>query len=636
MFMPQAQPHTRNAPGTTRRARLDKENAGALPSKTPSRAPLGKAGPSGRALGARTVDRNVQVQQPSEDIAPKRLFQDEGKKEKKVPLRLKTPGPSHMKTPGPRHMRTPAPLIYHDEPPVPLPSAQRTRRRSRASLQTPPHEDADISLDSILEAEVEQIEIVAEDDFELEYAAPTAVDRPYVPEWSDSVPNVVETMVTLAQIRPMSLRTPPSPPSPPRDLMDVEPFSSTITLVPDHCLNHPLLQKKKMTNEAKETARVPAQRAGATTTTSRSVIGASRTTATRPATATGAVRPTTSSAARARPPSATDALKRPTSTTATRAPITARAPVRPSTNSAPARVPLAAPRAASATTVRSGPSPASTAATSNTRPVRPATAAAVRTATRTSGPAGTTTRSATSTPTSRFTRLPPRIIKAVRAPVRPVSPGPALPAVGNDMLDLDLGVLDEKAERVEEVEDDGKMDDDQVEKVTDKFENAPKIDDGPKNEKEPDVDASLDVPKPESDASASALALAPVKSPLILSPATLHPLSLTPTLMSPLMSPRLTSSPLRDDVFDFAALTAALPSLASSTPEEHIEMSPLAQPVDLVPTPPGGQPDRLVITFANRRLGRISERTEVDSSFDDSFHTSFDASFDGPGADDNS
>ncbi|BEJ13143.1 hypothetical protein CspHIS471_0303170 [Cutaneotrichosporon sp. HIS471] len=178
MFMPQAQPHTRNAPGTTRRARIDKENAGAFPSKTPSRAPLGKAGPSGRALGARTVDRNVQVQQPSEDIAPKRLFQDEGKKEKKVPLRLKTPGPSHMKTPGPRHMRTPAPLIYHDEPPVPLPSAQRTRRRSRASLQTPPHEDADISLDSILEAEVEQIEIVAEDDFELEYAAPTAVDRP--------------------------------------------------------------------------------------------------------------------------------------------------------------------------------------------------------------------------------------------------------------------------------------------------------------------------------------------------------------------------------------------------------------------------------------------------------------------------
>jgi hypothetical protein len=61
-------------------------------------------------------------------------------------------------------------------------------------------------------------------------------------------------------------------------------------------------------------------------------------------------------------------------------------------------------------------------------------------------------------------------------------------------------------------------------------------------------------------------------------------------------------------------------------------MSPLAEPADLVPTPPGGQPDRLVITFTNRRLARISERTEVDSSFDDSFRTSFDGSFD---ADDN-
>lgn len=74
MFMPQSQPHqlgrSYGAPGTARRGARDKENAGALPSKTPVRAPLGKAGPStGRALGARTMDRNIlATQQPSEDI----------------------------------------------------------------------------------------------------------------------------------------------------------------------------------------------------------------------------------------------------------------------------------------------------------------------------------------------------------------------------------------------------------------------------------------------------------------------------------------------------------------------------------------------------------------------------------------
>ncbi|GMK58128.1 hypothetical protein CspeluHIS016_0501600 [Cutaneotrichosporon spelunceum] len=638
MFMPQAQPYTRNAPGTTRRARLDKENAGALPSKTPSRAPLGKAGPSGRALGARTVDRNVQVQQPSEDIAPKRLFQDEGKKEKKAPLRLKTPGPGHMKTPGPRmktpaprHMRTPAPLIYHDEQPVPLPSAQRTRRRSRASLQTPPHEDADVSLDSILEAEVEQVEIVAEDDFELEYAAPTAADRPYVPEWADEVPDVIETMAALALIRPMSLRTAPSPP---RDLFaDVEPFSA-IALVPDDHLNHPLLQKNRMTDKTNEPARLPPRAAGATTASRRPPTAAARTTATRPSTA-GAVRPTSSSAARARHASAasTSASKRPVSTTATatRAPTAARAPVRPSTSSAATRPSSAAPRSASVSTIRSVPSVASTSVTSSTRPVRPATAAAVRSASRTSAPAGTTTRSATTTPASRFTRLAPRLIKTVKAPVCPTSPGPELPAPGNDMLYLDLGLLDEKVETGEE---DAKPDNDKIENVTDKAENG-----ADKDEDKPTIDGEVhnantasDAPKADPAGSSCALSLAPAQSPLALSPATLHPLAVTPSSpMSPLMSPRLATSPLRDEVFDFAALTAALPPRTTSTPEEHIEMSSLVQHAELVPTPPGGRPDCLVITIANRRLARISERTEVDSSFDDSFHTSFD----GPhGADD--
>lgn len=60
MFFPQTQSHhlsrSYGAPGTARRGGRDKENAGVLPSKTPVRAPLGKAAASttGRALGAKT------------------------------------------------------------------------------------------------------------------------------------------------------------------------------------------------------------------------------------------------------------------------------------------------------------------------------------------------------------------------------------------------------------------------------------------------------------------------------------------------------------------------------------------------------------------------------------------------------
>jgi hypothetical protein len=616
MFMPQAQPHlarSHGAPGTARRARVgDKENAGALPSKTPSRAPLGKAGPSGRALGARTVDRNVQTQKPSEDIAPKRLFQDD-KKSQKAPLRLKTPGPRGMKTPGPRHMRTPAPLIYHDEPtPAPLPSAQRTRRRNRSSLQSPPHEDPDMSLDSILEVAIEPLEeVAAEDDYELEYAPLTAVDRPYEPDWAESMPDMVETMAALAQIRPMSLRTPPSPPRDNFEPIDVP----TITLCPDTHLDHPLLQHKKMASQqpkAKEPpARAPLRAAGAGVgkTASRSAAAATTSrSAPRPATTSGVRptvnRPTTSSMAR----TAATAPKRPASTTA--AAPTTRAPARGPSAGPVRAASSAAPRTASANTTRSAASQASA-----TRPVRPATASSVRAAPRT-GLNGT--RPATATPTSRLTRLPPRIGKVSKA-VRPESPGPVMPAGGDDMLDLDLGELDEKND----------------EKVAEKVETAPKE---PKPEQPTGAssDAAKPEAKPEPVAHLSAsprVAVSEPVSPSTLSPATLHPLQITPTSpMSPLMSPRLPTSPLRDEVFDFAALTAALPPPATTTPEEHIEMSPLAEPADLVPTPPGGQPDRLVITFTNRRLARISERTEVDSSFDDSFRTSFDGSFD---ADDN-
>ncbi|CAK9783707.1 hypothetical protein CC85DRAFT_302339 [Cutaneotrichosporon oleaginosum] len=636
MFMPQAQPHlsrSHGPPGTARRARVgDKENAGALPSKTPSRAPLGKAGPSGRALGARTVDRNVQTQKPSEEIAPKRLFQNDEKKSQKAPLRLKTPGP-RMKTPGPRaHMRTPAPQIYHDEPtPAPLPSAQRTRRRSRASLQSPP-EDADMSLDSILEVAVEVVpELAEEDDYELEYAPPTAIDRPYVPEWAESIPDPVETMATLAQIRPMSLRTPPSPV---RDSFHVSDIP-TISLCPDDDLNHPLLRtrNKMATQQSKAKAvsarplvrpsGISAPSNAASRSATSSALRATAATA-RPATATGGIRSTAASAARIRSSASVAAPKRPVSATAA---ATAGASVRPASSSSAARTtsgagPIrtassAAPRTTSAAPIR----PVSSQTTAS-RSVRPATSAEVRTALRING---TASASGIARPTaSRFTRLPPRIGKVVKAPPRPASPGPVMPAAENDLLDLDPSVLDEKdaaAKVVEEVDEPSQA---QAEKV-------PTPMPVPQEEKGESIVAPT-VPElaPRTRAVVSP---APASPCLTLSPATSHPLALTPTPpMSPLMSPRLATSPFRDDVFDFAALTAALPSIGTSTPEEHIEMSPLAEPTEFVPTPPGGQPDLLVITFANRRLARISERTEVDSSFDDSFHTSFDASFDGADA----
>ncbi|WWC59865.1 uncharacterized protein I303_102427 [Kwoniella dejecticola CBS 10117] len=171
---------------TTSKKNTNKENANALPSKTPSRAGKGamRMGPSTglrMGLGVKTEgrDRNVLMQQnqgvggkgkgqgqgqEGEDIGPKRLFAQGSSKSASTSTSIppskslssmphiqlnpthsgmqthKTPARSSKKqafqtlrTPAP----APAPASMREEPaPTPLPSATRARRRSRASLSS--------------------------------------------------------------------------------------------------------------------------------------------------------------------------------------------------------------------------------------------------------------------------------------------------------------------------------------------------------------------------------------------------------------------------------------------------------------------------------------------------------------------
>lgn len=248
MFMPQSQPHhsrSYGAPSTVRR-RGDKENAGALPSKTPSRNALKQvAGPStGRMLGKATIDRNVLAPKsdappPNDDIKPKRLFANV-----QPPASTTRPvKPRTVKTPA--HAKTPAPYrdVEPEPQPTPLPSAQRMRRRSRNSLnRTPEHQwDQELSLDSIAEVELEPaIPPAIESDYELEYAPSPVKEVPYVPEWADSIPDPIETMTKLGNMRPMLFTAAPSPP---KALQPVP--MPTLDLCDDDEIEEPILRKAK-------------------------------------------------------------------------------------------------------------------------------------------------------------------------------------------------------------------------------------------------------------------------------------------------------------------------------------------------------------------------------------------------------
>lgn len=213
---------------TTSRKNVNKENAGALPSKTPSRAGkmLVPSTSMRVGLGVKSTVKDGNVQQQSsrdgngkgndEGIGtfsrciindtnpclsfsePKRLFTSHpgssktGLPPSKSLSQLPSINSYPSRTPAARprqalNLRTPAPVA---EPPTPLPSASRTRRRSRQSLtplrQAPgPAEfktpapsgkwDEDISLGSI---EVELAEVVEVDegdaDEEVEYMPPPA------------------------------------------------------------------------------------------------------------------------------------------------------------------------------------------------------------------------------------------------------------------------------------------------------------------------------------------------------------------------------------------------------------------------------------------------------------------------------
>lgn len=164
-----------------------------------------------------------------------------------------------MKTPAPNRqaLRTPAPQRLAGPSPLPLPSAQRTRRRSRSSLSSqtshhtpdqsyatpgPAHRwEEELSLDSIVEAEVEvAAETGDNSDYELEYAPPKAKEIPWAPLWVDDVPDPVESLKVIAGMRPLFFRDPPSPPT---ELAAVE--HPHLSLCSDDELEHPLFRRSK-------------------------------------------------------------------------------------------------------------------------------------------------------------------------------------------------------------------------------------------------------------------------------------------------------------------------------------------------------------------------------------------------------
>ncbi|WWC99036.1 hypothetical protein V866_005930 [Kwoniella sp. B9012] len=242
-------------PVTTKR-NTNKENAGALPSKTPSRAgkPMmgGGLGAGMRmGLGVKTEvrDRNVLVQQQqhqgggkgkgkeSEDIGPKRLFgHGPSKSTTSIPpskslssmphIQLtKTPAPLRKKQHSFQALRTPAPS-FQEPAPTPLPSATRQRRRSRQSLSTtsltpikaaieqsfvtpaPVQWEEELSLGSIEETTNEMLQDVREEnelddesDGDPEYMPPPVQELPYTPAYDH--PDLTSIFSTLSGLPPL-------------------------------------------------------------------------------------------------------------------------------------------------------------------------------------------------------------------------------------------------------------------------------------------------------------------------------------------------------------------------------------------------------------------------------------------------
>lgn len=117
------------------------------------------------------------------------------------------------------------------------------RRRSRNSLnRTPEHQwDQELSLDSIAEVELEPAAPpTVESDYELEYAPSPVKEVPYVPEWADSIPNPIETMTKLGNMRPMLFTAAPSPPKALRPVP-----MPTLDLCDDDEIEEPMLRKAK-------------------------------------------------------------------------------------------------------------------------------------------------------------------------------------------------------------------------------------------------------------------------------------------------------------------------------------------------------------------------------------------------------
>ncbi|WRT65343.1 uncharacterized protein IL334_002286 [Kwoniella shivajii] len=222
---------------TTSKKNTNKENANALPTKTPSRAGKSVASSAGTGLrlglGIKTEgrDRNVLSQQQhavggggkgkgkeGEDIEPKRLFaQGSSKSSTSIPPSKSLSSMPHIitKTPAPSRkvqqaLRTPAPIRNSEGPgPTPLASATRTRRRSRQSLSNisltpiksqieeqlqqqqqdfktpaPKQWEEELSLGSIEEvvndlATLQDVREEDEDDDEIEYMPPKVQELPF-------------------------------------------------------------------------------------------------------------------------------------------------------------------------------------------------------------------------------------------------------------------------------------------------------------------------------------------------------------------------------------------------------------------------------------------------------------------------
>ncbi|EJT47724.1 hypothetical protein A1Q1_03410 [Trichosporon asahii var. asahii CBS 2479] len=449
MFMPQSQPHhsrSYGAPSTVRR-RGDKENAGALPSKTPSRNALKQvAGPStGRMLGKATIDRNILAPKsdappPNDDIKPKRLFANV-----QPPASTTRPvKPRSVKTPA--HAKTPAP--YRDlepEPqPTPLPSAQRTRRRSRNSLvRTPDHQwDQELSLDSIAEVELEPAAAPAvESDYELEYAPSPIKEVAYVPEWADSIPDPIETMTKLGQMRPMLFVAAPSPP---KALQPVP--MPTLDLCDDDEVEEPILRKAKPAPVAQKSKAALTSKPANRPLAIRGPSGAARPGA--PAIRPTARAPATTRTAVAKPAPGSSATRPLASKTATS--------LRPGTTTKPPPTARSAPLGAARSTVTTRPAVA--AARTASAPLKSGVRSVLsKTETRTTAtraaPAPSARKPTTVAPTSKPAARPgvkpgtatrPALASktAVRPPAPAPAPTPSSPVPEFADMEMNFGVLD--------------------------------------------------------------------------------------------------------------------------------------------------------------------------------------------------